>query len=147
MNASWKGKLVAGFILAFLAGAVAGAFLAFHEGRQWHGSFGRHSHSVAERMRDRIKSQLDLTPEQMAKVAPILDRAVHELQQIRSETGAKVRQVMSETDQSLKPLLSEEQRKKLARIEKEGHGKRGLHHPGRRRSSRAAEPEASESQD
>ena len=147
MNASWKGKLVAGFILAFLAGAVTGAFLTFHEGRQWHGSFGRHSHSVAERMRERVKSQLALTPEQMAKVAPILDRAVNELQAIRSETGAKVRRVMSETDQSLKPLLSEEQREKLARIEKDSHGKRGSHHPSRRRSSRAAEHDASDRQD
>ncbi|HEX4666736.1 MAG TPA: hypothetical protein VH207_09050 [Chthoniobacterales bacterium] len=147
MNASLKGKLVAGFILAFLAGAVTGAFFTFHEGQQWHGSFGRHPHSVAERMRERVKSQLDLTPEQMVKVAPILDRAVKELQQIRSETGAKVRRVMSETDESLKPLLSDEQREKLARIEKEGHGKRGARHPGRRRSSRAAEPEANEPQD
>jgi hypothetical protein len=147
MNASLKGKLVAGFILAFLAGAATGAFFTFHEGRQWHGSFGRHPHSVAERMRDRVKSQLDLTPEQMAKVAPVLDRAVNELQQIRSETGAKVRQVMSETDQSLKPLLSDEQREKLARIEKEGHGKRGAHHPSRRRAARGGEQDESDPQD
>jgi hypothetical protein len=147
MNASWKGKLIAGFVLAFLAGAATGAFFTFHEGRQWHGSFGRHPHSVAERMRERVKSQLDLTPEQVAKVAPILDRAVNELQQIRSETGAKVRRVMSETDESLEPLLSDEQREKLARIEKEGHRKRGSRHPGRRRSSPAAEPKANEPQD
>ncbi len=147
MNASLKAKLVAGFILAFLAGAVTGAFFTFHEGHRWHDGFGRHPHPVAERMRDRIKSQLDLTPEQMAKVGPILDRAGNELQQIRAETGAKVRQVMSETRQSLEPLLSDAQRAKLATIDRHGDGKRGGRHPSRRRAARGPKPEPADPRD
>ena len=34
MNASLKGKLVAGFILAFLAGGATGAFFTFHQVRE-----------------------------------------------------------------------------------------------------------------
>lgn len=147
MNASFKGKLIAGFILAFLAGVAAGTFFTFHEGRQWHGGFGRHSHSVAERMRDRITSQLDLTPEQMAKVAPILDHAVNELQKIRTETGAKVREVMSETNRAVKPLLTDAQREKLAQIDRATEGKRGGRHPSRRRAARAAGAEQSDPED
>jgi hypothetical protein len=144
MNASLQGKLIAGFILAFLAGAATGAFFTFHESREWHGGFGRHSHSVAERMRDRVQSQLDLTPQQMAQVAPILDRAVNELQTIRTETGAKVRSVMQETNQALKPLLTDAQREKLAQMDHDDAGKRALRHPSRRHNGSGRQPESPE---
>jgi pyruvate dehydrogenase complex dehydrogenase (E1) component len=124
---------------------VAGAFFTFHEGREWHGRFGRHSHSVVEWMRDRMQSQLDLTPEQVAKLSPVLDHAAGELQQIRAETGAKVRQVMNETHEAVKPILSDAQREKLAKLEKTPHPNRGVHKPGRRRAARTikAEPDIS----
>ncbi|MGH8094987.1 MAG: hypothetical protein ACREIF_16190 [Chthoniobacterales bacterium] len=136
MNASLKGKLIAGFILAFLAGGATGAFFTFHQTRHWRPDFSRHSHSVVERMRERIQSQLDLTPDQVAKIGPILDHSVSELQQIRAETGARVRQVMNETNQALKPLLSDAQRSKLEKIEKKARAMRA-----HRRPPRAGTPE------
>ncbi len=147
MNASLKGKLVAGFILAFLAGGATGAFVTFHQVRNWRADWTRHSHAVAERMRDRIKSQLDLTPDQVAKIEPILDHTLNELQQIRAETGARVRQVMSETNQAMKPILTEAQWTKLEKIEAGARAKRGSHNPARRRSPRGAEPDENNSHD
>ena len=99
MNASLKRKLIAGFILAFLAGGAAGAFLTLHQSQRWR----HHPHSLSERMRDRIKSELDLTPEQFAKVRPILDRAANQLEKIRIESGRNVRQVLAETNRALEP--------------------------------------------
>lgn len=134
MNASLQGKLAAGFILAFLAGAAAGAFFTFYQAQNWRADFARRSHSVAERMRDRIKSQLNLTPDQSAKIEPILDHAVGQLLEIRAETGARVRQVMTETSQALRPVLTDAQRAKLEKIEQGAGGKRGPRIPARRRS-------------
>lgn len=147
MNASLKGKLVAGFILAFLAGGVTGAFFTFHQVRNWRADWARHSHSVAERMRDRIKSQLDLTPDQVARIEPILDHTLKNLQQIRAETGARVRQVMGNTNQAMKPILTEAQWAKLEKIEAGARAKRGPRNPARRRSPRAAKPDESSSHD
>jgi Spy/CpxP family protein refolding chaperone len=147
MNASLKGKLVAGFILAFLAGGATGAFFTFHQVLNWRADWARHSHSVAERMRDRIKSQLDLTPDQVIKIEPILDHTLNELQRIRVETGARVRQVMGETKQAMKPILTEAQRAKLEKIEAGARAKGGPRSPARRRPQRRAEPDENNSQD
>jgi Spy/CpxP family protein refolding chaperone len=128
MSASLKWKLVAGFVLAFLAGGAVGGFIAFHQTRGWHPEFGRHPHAFTERMRIRMKSQLDLTPEQVAKVDPILNHATEELQKIRADTGAKVRQVANETNQALAPLLTDTQRVKLKELQEQSHHGEGRPH-------------------
>ncbi len=138
MSSSLKGKLIAGFIFAFLAGSATGAFFAIHQARYWRQDFGRPSHSIAERMRDRIKSHLDLTPEQMSKVDPILDHAVSELQKIRSETGSRVREVMRETNQALRPLLTDAQRANLEKMENDLRRNRGPRKPGGHRRLRGS---------
>ena len=140
MSPSLKGKLIAGFIFAFLAGSATGTFFAIHQARNWRGNFGRASHTIAERMRDRVKSQLDLTPEQMGKVDPILDRAVSELQKIRADTGARVREVMDETNQALRPLLTDAQRTKLEKMERDLRKNRGPRKPGGHRRLRGSSP-------
>jgi Spy/CpxP family protein refolding chaperone len=139
MTASFKGKLIAGFVLAFLAGGAAGVFFTFHQARHWRADFGRHPHSLTERMRDRIKGQLDLTPQQLAKIEPILDRAAKELQEIRAETGAKVRQVMAETNHALQPELTEPQRARLEKIQQAGGDRKDFRKSSRRRGPHAAD--------
>jgi Spy/CpxP family protein refolding chaperone len=137
MNTSLKGKLIAGFLLAFLAGGAVGGFVAFRQTRNWHAEFGRHPHNFTEHMRHRITSQLGLTPEQAAKVDPILNHASEELQQIRTDTGAKVRQVAAETNQALAPLLTDAQRAKLKELQEHSQHEGRPHgtHRHRTRSS------------
>jgi Spy/CpxP family protein refolding chaperone len=142
MTASLKGKLLAGFVLAFLAGGAAGTFFTFHQSRHWRADFGRHPHSLTERMRSRIKAQLDLTPEQLAKIEPILDHATKELQNIRVETGAKVGEVMAETNRALKPELTDAQRARLEKIQQAGPSRDEFRKPSRRRGARAAGQDA-----
>ena len=140
MSPSLKGKLITGFIFAFLAGSATGAFFAIHQARHWREDFGRPAHSIAERIRGRIKSHLDLTSEQMSKVDPILDRAVSELQKIRTDTGARVREVMEETNQALRPLLTDAQRTKLEKMESDLRKNRGPRKPGGHRRPRGSPP-------
>ncbi len=112
MNATLKWKLVVGFILAFLAGCATGAFFAASHSHHLH-NLALHRYSLADRMRHRIQTQLDLTPAQIEKIGPIFDQAANELQKIRTETGAHVRQVITETERALAPQLTPEQRKRL----------------------------------
>lgn len=141
MTASLKAKLIAGFVLAFLAGGAVGGFFSFHHARQWRSDYGHHPHQLTERLRDRIQGQLDLTPEQLEKIEPILDHASKQLQQIRAETGAKVRQVMAETNRELTPELTDAQRARLQQIQQAGHDRKGPRDGLRRHGPRAAERE------
>ncbi|HEY3662325.1 MAG TPA: hypothetical protein VGL24_04155 [Chthoniobacterales bacterium] len=139
MTASLKGKLIAGFVLAFLAGGAAGGFFTFHHARQWRSDYGHHPHLLTERLRDHIKDQLDLTPQQLAKVEPILDRASKQLQEIRTDTGARVHQVMVETNRALQPELTDAQRARLAKIQQAGRERKGPRHSPRRHGPPAAD--------
>src|ERR1051325_11179239 len=96
MNTALMWKLVVGFLLVFLAGAATGSFLAARHVRHLRADFAHSHHWLAERMRNRIQTELDLTPEQIAKTAPIFDRAASELEKIRSETGTRVQQIIAD---------------------------------------------------
>src|SRR6266487_1210937 len=72
MNRALQWKLIAGFILVFIAGGMTGAFLGGVHAR--HLFFEFHQPGVmATRMRDRLRTELHLTPEQVAKISPIIE--------------------------------------------------------------------------
>lgn len=139
MNASLKGKLIAGFILAFLAGGGAGILFGFHQSRNGR-DFGRHPDLLTDKMRHRLESQLHLTPEQVKKIAPVLAQASKELQEIRAETGTKVRDVMVRTSRAIEPELTEIQKGRLAELQRAGGTrKKGDRHHRRGSRRRAAD--------
>ncbi|HEV8618879.1 MAG TPA: hypothetical protein VGQ70_05235 [Candidatus Udaeobacter sp.] len=129
MNRALKWKLIAGFLLVFLAGGLTGAFLGASHVRHF---FFKHHHrgDISERMRERLRRELDLTPEQVARISPILDRAAAQLQQMRRDTGQRVREILDETHRQIAPTLTDEQREKLKQIEerhRRWHHGRGPH--------------------
>lgn len=126
MNAlQWK--LVAGFILVFVAGGITGAFVGASHTRSQ--VFGPHHGMPGEHMRRWIRHELNLTPEQVTKISPIIDKASAQLESIRTETGRRVRETMEQAHQEMAASLTDEQRTKLHEIEaRHAHG-RGLHQP------------------
>ena len=116
MNRALKWKLIAGFLLVFLAGGLTGAFLGASHVRHFFFKF-HHRGDIGERMPHRLQRELDLTPEQMTKISPILDRAAAQLQQVRNDTGQRVREILNETHRQMTPHLTDEQREKLKQIE------------------------------
>lgn len=139
MTASLKAKLIAGFILAFLAGGAAGGYFAFQKAPRWRADYGHHPHLLTERLRDRVIGRLDLSPEQRARIEPILGRASKQLQQIRVETGGKVRQVMAETNRALQPELTDAQRARLREIQEAERERKGMRKGPRRHRTRPGE--------
>jgi Spy/CpxP family protein refolding chaperone len=126
MNAlQWK--LLGGFVLVFVAGGITGAFFgASHTHSQ---VFGPHRGMPGEHMRRWIRHELNLTPEQDAKVSPIIDKASAQLESIRMETGRRVRETMEQAHHEMAASLTDEQRTKLHEIEVRHAHRRGLHQP------------------
>ena len=128
MNRALQWKLIAGFILVFLAGGMTGAFLAVSHSR--HIFMGAHNSSVmSERMRERLRRELKLTPEQEAKIAPIVNKSTTELEQIRRETGRKVHATFLEAHREMAAYLTDGQRAELERLEARHHRWHGRHSP------------------
>ncbi len=124
MSTALKWKLLVGFVLVFLAGGMTGAFFGAHF------FFAQHHRGVlGERMRQRLRAELKLSPEQVAKVSPVIDNAAAQLERIRIETGQRVHQTMTQMHRQMAANLTDEQRAKLERIESHHRPWRGFHQP------------------
>jgi Spy/CpxP family protein refolding chaperone len=126
MNRALQWKLIAGFLLVFVAGGITGAFVG--------GSYTRHHflelhrpERIGAQMKERLRAELNLTPEQVAKISPIIDKTAAQLRIIRRETGQRVHQIMAEAHQQMAGNLTDEQRQKLQQIE-ERHRQWRHHH-------------------
>jgi Spy/CpxP family protein refolding chaperone len=128
MNGALKWKLVAGFVLVFVAGGIAGVALSGFYAR--HLFFdAHHPRRVGDRMKERLRAELSLTPEQVAKISPIVDKTAAQLQEIRRDTGRRVHEIMTEAHKEIAVNLTDEQRQRLQQIEERHRRWRHRHGP------------------
>jgi Spy/CpxP family protein refolding chaperone len=129
MMPSLKWRIALGLVLVFLAGAATGLFAgAWH----FHHAFSdRHGGMMGDRIREHLKRELNLTPEQLQQVDPILQQTTQRLEDIRTETGERVFQTMEDAHRELAKHLTPEQVAKMEEMKKH-HLKiihrRGKHH-------------------
>ncbi|PYJ73198.1 MAG: hypothetical protein DME75_02125 [Verrucomicrobia bacterium] len=116
MNRALQWKLIVGFILVFIAGGITGAFLGGVYARHLFFEF-HHPALIGARMKERLRTELNLTPEQVASVSPIIDKTAAELQKVRQDTGRRVHEIMTQAHQEMAANLTAEQRQKLQQIE------------------------------
>jgi len=125
MNRALQWKLIAAFILVFVAGGISGAFLGGSYARRHFFAFHR-PELIGGRMKERLRAELNLTPEQVTKISPIIDKTAAQLRDIRRETGRRVHETIAESHWQMAANLTDEQRQKLQQIE-ERH-RRWRHH-------------------
>ena len=135
MNRALKWKLIVGFALVFLAGGMTGAFITASQAR--HFVFGRYHDATSNRIRNRLRIQLHLTDEQVAKISPIIDKTAARIDSIRTDTGRRVREALNEAYREMAADLTPEQQAKLQKIE--ARPRRWLH-----RGRSPAQPSAPE---
>ena len=116
MNSALKWKLIAGFLLVFIAGGATGVFVTMATGH--HFMFGpRPPGQTARMMKNRLQWQLRLTDDQMTKISPIIDKTGAQLEQIRGDTGKRVRDIIVEAHREISQYLTPEQQEKLKQVE------------------------------
>ncbi len=114
MNGSLRWKLVLAFALIFLAGGVCGFFAAVHSRTL----FRRPPPgSIAAHMKEHLRRELRLTPQQVEQVSPIVERATAQLDEKRERTSREIREIFEQTHRDIAPLLTPEQRTRLLRLE------------------------------
>ena len=128
MTRKLQWALVAGVVMVFIAGVATGTFVG---ARRAHDVMVfKHQGRMGERMRGHLIRELELTPEQLEKVSPIIDDTSRRLHEIRRESGQRVAQTLRESHTAMAPHLTESQRERL-RTMKLRH-KRFLRHRGAR---------------
>lgn len=140
MNSALKWKLIAGFLLVFMAGGATGVFVTMAIG---HHFLGPHPTGVvAQTMKNRLRWQLRLTDDQMTKISPIIDKAATQLADIRGDTGKRVRDVITESHREIAQYLTPEQQQRLKQMEERRRQWMHQHH-GMWRRGPSARPEMS----
>jgi Spy/CpxP family protein refolding chaperone len=137
MNSALKWKLIAGFLLVFIAGGATGIFLTMAIGH--HFMFAQHPPGfAAQAMKNRLRWQLRLTDEQLTKISPIIEKTGAQLEEIRGDTGRRVREAMVEAHREITPILTPEQQQRLKQMEE--HHRRWFQHHRSGRATPTFEP-------
>jgi Spy/CpxP family protein refolding chaperone len=76
------------------------------------------SGAMAQHLKHRLRAELKLTPEQMQKISPIIDRAASELKTKREQTLRDVHEIFEQAHREMQPFLTPEQRTRLQELEK-----------------------------
>src|SRR2546430_320965 len=140
MNSALKWKLIAGFLLVFIAGGATGVFMTMAIGH--HFIFAQHPPGFAARaMKNRLKWQLRLTDDQMIKISPIIEKTGTQLEQVRGDTGKRVRETIAEAHREISQYLTPEQQERLKQMET--RQRHWMQHRGQwRRNATPSESEA-----
>ena len=116
MSRALQWKLIAGFLLVFVAGGITGAFVG--------GSYARYHffelhrpERIGGRMKERLRTELNLTPEQVARISPIVDKTTAQLREIRRDTGRRVHELIADAHHQMAAQFTDEQRQKLTQME------------------------------
>ncbi len=109
-----KRTLLALTLGSALALGTLGAFAHEPGGRGGHGGMrGMHGNPL-----EHLTKDLDLTPDQQAKVSPIVDQAKPQMEAIHREAMEKARAVMDAAEAQIRPLLTPQQQTKLDAMKK-----------------------------
>jgi uncharacterized membrane protein len=116
MNQPWKFVLLLTGI--FVAGGVTGAFIMVRVGRE------REAHRPmpeqwAPIQLKRLGERLDLKPEQLEQIQPIVRRNMDELKRLRSYAMSEGRTVYERMEREITEKLTPEQRTKFDQMNKE----------------------------
>ena len=138
MTRALKWWFTLALVVVFCAGLGTGLFAgARHQKRA---VYKHHRAFMGERMREHLRRELELTPEQAAQVGPILDRTAAELNSIRQETQQRISETMNSSHQEIAPLLNPDQRERLSQIRERHIRKMRRRHRGPRHGPHGPPP-------
>ena len=107
------------FLTLATAGVIALGGFAVVQAQTGPGRGARgHGHGFAL---ERLTEGLDLTPDQQAKVQPIIDQAKPQIAAIQREARQKMKAAMDSTVSQIRPMLTPEQQKKFDDMQKARH--------------------------
>jgi Spy/CpxP family protein refolding chaperone len=109
------------FLTLAAAGAIALGGFAVVQAEPGHGR-GARGHGL-----ERLTEGLNLTPDQQAKVQPIMDQAKPQIAAIHREAKQKMKTVMDSILSQIRPLLTPDQQKKLDDNQKGHQGRMNAH--------------------
>lgn len=117
MTSLTKTKLIAYLAVIFVAGAVSGAVITSRRAQEK--SRPPSMEKVCHTMHDHLKAKLELTPEQVLQVQPILDQTAHAIKKSHARTMAEIDAAIERSHEEVAKYLTAEQLVKLEALRAE----------------------------
>ena len=113
-----KNKIVVYLAAIFLVGGVTGAVLGWTGAKErwWHPPDGK---TICDHVRHRLQSELNLRPDQVREINPILEKRAKEMDAIHSRTIKEIEELIRSTNVEIAKVLGPEQQQKLDQMERE----------------------------
>ena len=130
-----KWKTIGYAVAIFVAGGISGGALGVYETKS-HLFEPPREQEMALHWRKRLQDKLELTPDQMATINPIIDNGVAQLRSIRIDTMERLNKIFEDSYAKISAVLTPDQRTKLDQMDKERremmeqHLQENHHHPG-----------------
>jgi len=130
-----KGKIVVYLAAIFVAGGVTGGVISWRESgeKKWKPPTAK---GICDSFRNRLRSELGLTPQQLERLEPLLQKRVTSMEEIRARTVKDLEELIRASDAEIADALnlSSDQRAKLQQMERNrsdhfGKGHRGAPPP------------------
>jgi len=118
MTSLGKRKLAAYVLAIFLAGAGSGSLVTWKLCRRIPVSPVPPA-EIGARLRERFQSRLDLAPDQMQKIDPMIEQAMRRVETIRQATARDVFANVSNLHAQVLTVLTPEQQAKFEELERE----------------------------
>jgi len=120
--------IVLALVVVFTAGAAAGWAYGRREGLSRSQRTPPRPEDMQRRVIEGLQRDLELTPEQLAKIEPIINETWGKIGELQKGTGRQIREMVRAQHQRFKEFLTETQWAKLQEIEarrSKRHGDRG----------------------
>ena len=139
MNKPWK--VILAFTGNFLAGVLVGGLVTLRVGRHFAQRLPM-AEGYGPQLLGRLVTQLDLTPEQQAKIKPIVDQAAEELRELRRTTQHSSAAVLVRLQGDISAQLTPAQKTKFDELaaQQRERFKRFMDERGRRLRDRPPPP-------
>jgi hypothetical protein len=126
-----KGKIVLYLAAIFVAGGVTGAVISLREsgGKKW---ISPSPKGICDSFRNRLREELGLTPQQLERLEPLLQKRVTTMEEIRTRTVKELEELIRTSDAEIADALNltADQRAKLEQMERRGREHFGKGHRG-----------------
>jgi Spy/CpxP family protein refolding chaperone len=116
MNGLNKRTLSVYLLAIFVAGAAAGLALGYSSGRKTEAQPPA-PREMADHIQSRLEQRLGLTPEQIAKIRPLIEQSCAEMGSVHEECWQRVSEALRRMNHRIAEHLTPEQRHRLEEMD------------------------------
>src|SRR5437868_3365616 len=101
MNFLSRSKIAAYLVAIFIAGGISGTVVAWSVARQSSARQPPTMERVCDRMRQKLQRRLNLTPEQLSRIDPILQQTERELREVHRRSLDQIELVFEKSNEKI----------------------------------------------